>query len=280
MDWLAYLALWLNALANAIGRWLLAPIGVMPGWLSATLAAVVTGILLLLMFKYTSPQHVIKRARNEINANLLALKLFKDCPGVAVRAQGRILAGAGKLFVCALLPMAVMAIPVTVFLGQMGLWYQERPLKVGEDTVLTVSLNQDAPGTLADVALEKNAAVETKVGPVRVPSKYMVCWDIEAKEPGYHRLAFRVNGQEVQKELAIGDGFMRVSAERPGWSWSDMLLHPWEEPFRPNGIVRSIQIAYPERDSWTSGTDLWVVYWFIVSFVSAFAFRKVLRVNV
>ena len=34
MDFLAQVIVWLNALANAVGRVLLAPIGVLPGWLS------------------------------------------------------------------------------------------------------------------------------------------------------------------------------------------------------------------------------------------------------
>ena len=111
MDVLARVAAWLNAAANFLGRWLLAPVGVVPGWLSATVVAAVTGVLLLVVFKYTSNQRAIKRVRNDIDANLLALKLFKDSTRVALRAQGRILLGAGRLFVLAVVPMLVMACP-------------------------------------------------------------------------------------------------------------------------------------------------------------------------
>jgi hypothetical protein len=44
--------------------------------------------------------------------------------------------------------------------------------------------------------------------------------------------------------------------------------------------VRSVEIDYPRRDSWTSGADYWVCYWFAVSMVVAFCFRRVLHVNV
>ena len=84
----------------------------------------------------------------------------------------------------------------------------------------------------------------------------------------------------VAKELAIGDGLMRVSTERPGWDWSAILLNPGEEPFRPDDPVRSIEIDYPQRSSWTSGTDSWVIYWFVVSMVAALCFRRALNVNV
>src|SRR5690349_10307266 len=133
MDFLAQLVVWLNGMANALGRLLLAPVGVSPGWLSATIIATVTGVLLLFVFKYTSNQRAIKRVRNDINAHLLALKLFKDSAWVALRAQAHILLGAFSLFCLAVVPILVMLVPVTLLLSQLALWYQYRPLKVGED---------------------------------------------------------------------------------------------------------------------------------------------------
>jgi hypothetical protein len=73
---------------------------------------------------------------------------------------------------------------------------------------------------------------------------------------------------------------MRVSVQRPAWDWSDALLHPAEPPFRPDSAVRSIEIDYPERSSWTSGTGWWLIYWFVVSTVSALCLRRWLNVNV
>ena len=110
--------------------------------------------------------------------------------------------------------------------------------------------------------IEPNTAVETVVGPVRVPSKREICWNLRARENGYHRLAFHCDGQTVEKELAIGDGFMRHRAERPAWSWTDMFWQPAEEPFAPDSPVQAIRIAYPDRHSWTSGSEWWLLYGF------------------
>jgi hypothetical protein len=279
-DALARIAVWLNVLANALGEWLLAPVAVLPGWLSATVVAAVTGVLLLVVFKYTSAQRAIKRVRDDIDANLLALKLFKESARVALRAQGRLLAGAARLFVLALLPTLLMALPVTLVLGQLSLWYQQRPLRVGEEAVVTMTLNGKPDAAFPEVSLRPGDSAEATVGPVRVLSKREVCWNVKARESGYHRLAFQVGDRAADKELAVGDGFMRVSARRPGWVLSEVLMYPREEPFAPDSPVRSIEIAYPARPSWTSGTDRWVVYWFGVSLAAAFCFRRALRVNV
>ncbi len=277
-DVLAQIAAWLSAASSALGRFVFAPVGVVPGWLSATVVAAVTGVLLLAVFKYTSDQRAITRVRNDINAHLLALKLFKDSARVSLRAQGRILRGAFWLFVLAIVPMLVMVVPVTLLLGQLALWYQVRPLRVGEDTVITLKLNGDAGSAWPTVSLQPTDSVEVMVGPVRIRTKREVCWNVKAREPGSHRLVFQVGDQPSSKELAIGDGLMPISTERPGWEWSAILLNPGEEPFRPDHAVRSIEIEYPHRSSWTSGTDSWVIYWFVVSMAAALCFRRAMNV--
>src|SRR5262245_32425105 len=141
MDVLAQVVVWLNAISNALGSVVLAPIGVLPGWLSATLVAVGSGLLFLVAFKYTSNQRAIKAVRSDIKANLLALKLFKESPWVTLRAQGRVLWGALRSVALAVVPLLVMAVPVCLLLGQVALWYQVRPLPVGEEAVITVKLN-------------------------------------------------------------------------------------------------------------------------------------------
>jgi hypothetical protein len=280
MNFLAQIVVWLNAVANAVGKWLLAPIAVLPGWISATAIAAVTGVLLLAVFKYTSNQRAIKRVRDDIKAHLLALKLFKDSAVVAVRAQGRIFAGALWLLFFSLVPMVVMAVPVMLVLGQLALWYQSRPLRVGEDAVLTLKLQDGADAPWPAVSLQPTDAVEVAVGPVRVQSKRELCWSIKARENGYHRLAFQVGDDTIAKELAVGDRFMRVSVKRPRWIWSDALLHPWEKPFAADSPVQWVEIDYPARSSWTSGTNYWMIYWFVVSMVAALCFRRVLNVNI
>ena len=280
MDALAHVVVWLNAVANAVGGLVLAPIAVLPGWLSATIVSVATGLLLLVIFKYTSHQRAIKRVRDDIKANLLSLKLFKDSTSVTFLAQGRVFVGAFRLMVLAIVPMAVMLVPVCLFLGQLAPWYQNRPLQVGEEAVMTLKLNGDVEGPQPDVRLEPTTAVDVTIGPVRVLSKREVCWNIRARENGYHRVRFRAGGQAADKQLAVGDGWMRLSARRPAWRWSDILLYPCERPFGPGSLIQSIQIDYPGRESWTSGTDWWIVYWFAVSLVAALCFRRLLNVNI
>jgi len=269
----------LNGLANWCAEYLLAPIAVLPGWLSATLVAVATGVFMLLVFKVTSNQRAVKRARDNIKANLLALSLFKDSVAVGLRCQRRILTGACRLLLLAIVPMLVMTAPMCLLLAQLALWYQARPLRVGEEAVLTVLLC-DGSAEMPEVQLEPTTAAEATIGPVRVPSKRMICWNLRAEEVGYHRLTLEVAGRKIDKELAVGDGFMRVSLRRPAQNWTEALLHPREEPFSHDSVVQAVEIDYPQRDAWTSGSDSWLVYWFVASLIAAFCVRPWLNVNI
>jgi hypothetical protein len=270
---------WLNRLASAAAGVLLAPVENLPGWVSSTLVAIVTGVLMLIAFKYTSNQPAVKRARDKIKANLLALSLFKENLAVSFRAQGRILLNAARLLGLAVVPMLVMLIPMCLILGQLALWYQARPVQVGEPAVVMLQLAAGALDEMPTVELEPDPAVEVTTGPVRVLSRREVCWNITPRTAGYHHLVFTVDGQRIEKELAVGTRYMRVSQKRPPLDVEEVLLHPWESPFAPQDPVRTIEISYPARAAWISGTRTWLLYWFGASMVAALAFRKVFNVN-
>lgn len=282
MDVLTTIVVWLNSWANALGGVLLAPVAWLPGWLSATAVAVVSGVALLAVFKYTSNQAAIKSVKDDVKANLLALQLFKENTPVVLRSQAGVLWGATRLALFAVVPMLVMTAPVLLALGQLSLWFQSRPLHVDEEAVVTLNVADAAAVSAA--RLEPNAAIEVPVGPLQVPSERQVCWRIKALRPGRHQLVFRVGERVADKELAVcgpstGDRMMRVSSLRPAWNLGDALLNPAEKPLDLASPIQSIAIAYPPRSSWTSGADTWVVYWLVISMAAGFAFRRVLNVN-
>src|SRR5262245_10698520 len=150
---LTWLVVWINWFAGRVASIALAPIAWLPGWLSATLIATATGILMLIAFKYTSNQAAIRRVRNQIKANLLALSLFKDDVRVAFAVQFGLLRSAGTLLALSLVPMLVMLAPMCLLLGQLALWFQARPLSVGEDAVVTVHVAEGSDPFWQDIQL-------------------------------------------------------------------------------------------------------------------------------
>jgi len=280
MKFLAYLVIWINAAVNAVSKFLLAPIGVLPGWLSITIISAVTGLFLMIIFKYTSNQTAIGKVRDNIKANMLALKLYKDSMSVTLQAQGQVFKGAFLLLFHAVRPMLVMIVPVSLLLAQMGLWYQYRPLLVGEQAMVTMQLNGNMESPWPKISIESTPSAEVVAGPVRVLSKRQIYWQIKAHENTSRPIVFQVDNHRIEKEFAIGDGFTPVSIERPGLHWSDILMNPAEKPFVAESVVNSISIDYPDRPSKICGTDWWVVYFFVVSMVFALIFKPFLKVRI
>ena len=271
--------IWLNRLVNSLAAALLAPVAWLPGWLSATLIAVVTGICMMAIFKYTSNQKAIERTRNGIKANLLALSLFKEDIRVGLRCQFALVCGAVRLLGLSLVPMLVMIVPTCLLLGQMALWYQARPLRVGEEAVVTVQLAESESNPNRVCELVPASVISAMIGPIRVTSKQMVCWKIVGTQPGYHDIAFDVDNRRVTKQVAVGDHFMSTSLKRPDSTFTDVMLHPREQPFSQDSPVRSIEITFPERLSWTAGSRTWLAWWFVVSMAAAFVARPLLNVK-
>ena len=269
----------LNRIANSIGGFLLSPIEFLPDAAAACAVAIVTGVLMLIGFKYTSHQTAIKRIRDGIKAELLALSLFKDRIAVSLLCQARIILNSFKSVLYTLVPIGAMIVPVSLLLGQLSLWWQASPLKVGDEAVITVKLAGDSKNPMPEVQLKPSSAIETTTGPIRIRTQRAICWNVKAKEAGYHQIAFTVDDKPVEKQLAVGRGAMRVSVRRPEWRWSDVLLYPAEDPFDPQSPVKSIEIQYPERHSWMSGTHSWLIFWFAASTVAALCLRGVFHVN-
>lgn len=276
---LTNLITFLNQLANNTLGVLFQAIGWMPGVVSIGVIGAITGVVMLVTFKYTSNQSAIKHTRDQIKANLLGLSLFKDNLGVALGMQARLLLGAASLLMLSIVPMLVMIVPTCLILSQLALWYQARPLEKGEQAIVTFHASNKTT-KLEWVQLLESPSFEITKGPVHVSSKQMTCWEIKATEHGQHEMQFTLGEYRMTKQLSVGSGFMPVSEIRPGSAWMDTLLHPREVPFSAESPVDSIVIEYPKRPSWTYGSHTWLITWFLVSMIAAFAAKPLLHVNI
>jgi len=280
MGFFVMLITWVNVVTNAIGGFFLAPVASVPGWFSITVISAVLGVFLLVIFKYTSNQKAIGHVRDDIKANLLAVKLFKDSFSVTFRSQGNVFCASFKLLFYSIVPMLVMIVPVILIMAQMSLWYQACPLLPGDEPVIVRLKLNDNLDTFPQVALESLPAARTIIGPVRVFNKKEIFWKIKPVDEGNHNLIFHIGDRRYEKQLAIGEGFMRLSPKRPGADFADILLYPLEKPFTSDSPVHSISINYPERDSRINGTDWWIVYFFVVSMIFAFMFKPLIKVRI
>ena len=273
------LVVWLNSIVNPIGRIVFAPIAVLPGWLSATIIGVGTGLLTLLAFKFTSNQQAIKRVRSDIKANLLALALFKDSVPVSLKSQGRIVVAAAQvagLFHCAdcghVGPDGVATGAIVAVVCGAAIASRR---KCGRDD----ELEQPGYHQVAEGATRCFGRVQTDIGTGENRRRAGDMLERRGQPKWNSPAGLDIDGTKIEKELAIGDGPMRVSLCARHGTGLRRMLNPAETPLAANSPVRSIEIQYPKRLGFASGTNTWVIYWFVVSFAAALCCRRMLNVQ-
>jgi hypothetical protein len=272
----------LNSILTALFDTVYAVLGLGPRWLSLVLLSAVVGVIALIVVRYCSNQAAIGRVKDDIKANMLSLKLFKDELRVVLKAQARLVRAGLKMQYYMLPPLLVMFIPFVLIAAQMGLRYQWRPVDPGEPTDLTVRLRPDAPDAALNWVLQAPEGVEaTPSGHgVRISAdRKAVVWNLTGRRPGRFVLTLQEGDRTVTKEFVVGDGQDRVSPKRPGPSLLDRILYPAEQPFGSASVIESIAITYPARESWFHGADWWIVWFLVLSIVAALLLKSVFGVK-
>ncbi len=256
-----------------------------PPWFGLVLISAIAGVVMLVAFGYLSNQAGIARAKDDIKANLLALKLFKEDLRVALRAQVRIMWALLRLQRYMLVPILWMALPTMLLLSQMAMRYQWRPFVPGEPILLKVHC-LDRPGVHADsteyarsATIEVPGGLSVEVGPIA--GQFDTAWRLNANQPGRFQLTIKSSPEVGTKEIVIGRPLERVSPVRPAKDWIQQLLYPVEPVISADGSLpkHSVELAYPELKSRIYGSDYWVLTFFVVSMLSALLFKPVFKIR-
>ncbi|MCD6392942.1 MAG: hypothetical protein J7M40_05495 [Planctomycetes bacterium] len=268
----------INAIFTAVFGWMVGPVMRLPGWLSCAVLAGIAALLILIIYKYTSNQKAIRRIRNRIKANLLAMRLYKDSLQVTLAVQWELFKAGVALLLNSLVPLAVMLMPMMMILAQLQSWYGYEPLAPGAEAVVTVQL--DSSESLSSVKISSISGAHIVTGPVRIQSLAQAAWVIQADEAGDGKITLKVNEEEFEKSLAIGKAqYMQISSLRPGPKITDVLLYPAERPFKTDSAVKSVAVGYPQR-TWRTGiTNSWLVDFFIMSCALALLLKNVIKVS-
>ena len=81
--------------------------------------SVVIGLVMVVVFRYTSDQKAIGQAKDQLKAHLLAVRLFQDQLPVVIRAYGRIFRGTGRYLRLAFMPFLISLLPITFLIIQL-----------------------------------------------------------------------------------------------------------------------------------------------------------------
>lgn len=249
-----------------------------------SLMSLVFGVIALLIFKWTSDQDKLEQVKNKIHAGIFEIRLFNDDLRAIFRAMFVILRHNLTYMRLALVPLVIMIPLLLPMLGQLQFHYGYEGLKVGDETLVKVEMNEKWPeGQRPNVMLEVPEGLRVKAGPVWAPSISELSWNVAAEEWGDYELEFQIEGETVTKTVQVADNIVaRRSPVRPT-SFLDQLQYPAEAPVPSSMPVAKISMAYPHGNAGIEGWEnelTWILIFLVLSIVFALVLRKPLGVTI
>src|SRR3984885_15871483 len=136
--------------------------------------SVVIGLLMIVLFGYTSDQKAIGIAKDQLKAHLLAVRLYRDQIPVVMGSYGKILRGTGRYLKLAFKPLLYVIVPITLLMVQVDRYLGATPIAVNAPFLMTVRTTTGE--ALNDATLELPAGITTTAPPVPVVAENEVVW--------------------------------------------------------------------------------------------------------
>jgi len=251
--------------------------------------SLLTALLMLFIFRFTSNQEGIRQVKNKIKAHLLELRLFKDSLSISFKAQGNILRYNLKYISYSAKPLLVMIIPLILILIQLNLWFGYEALTPGQETILKVKLEEGQNPLDINLSLEPSTGFNIQTPPLRVEEEREINWRLQAREKGVHDLTLIVNSQRITKKLAVGQKpLSKISPLKARRNFINELINPGEAPVPGDLRIKTIEVKYPVKDMklfgwnipWLLGLPPWLIVYFALSIILGFAFKGFFKVEI
>jgi hypothetical protein len=241
--------------------------------------SVVIGLLMVVVFRYTSDQKAIHVAKDHLKAHLLALRLFQDQIPVVIRSYGRILLATGRYLRLAFMPLLFVSVPLILLVAQIDRYLGSIPFETGQPFL--VSARVTGGDGFSDATLELPAGLVTTAPPVHVPAENEVVWRVVAEREGSFVVNVQTLAQASAKQIVVGSGMPRLSAVRlRGQLWR-RLLYSAEPALPESNPVQTIEVQYPSRDIAFAGFEWnWIWLFFVLSLAAGFLFKSILGIEI
>jgi len=261
-------------------------LSLLDGWsplMRIVVVSTLLGIVMAIVFRFTTNQRKLCRVAELCRAEVLAIKLFKDDPRVMFRSIGQLLRNTAQRLWYSLPPMFVMLIPFAFLLSHLAVWYEYRPLTVGDTAIVELQLSDSAWEQYQEVSPQVPVQLTVETSPLRDPEAKSIFWRIRVNQATPAKIHWQFGADSVDKEVAVASEsqmFCPVSVRLPGPGWWDRLLHPVEQTLGAGSPLRGITVHHQQRDVPLFG---WNVPWWatvlIVSTVAALVVRPLVKVQ-
>jgi hypothetical protein len=241
--------------------------------------SLVIGLLMVVVFRYTSDQKAIHVAKDRLKAHLLALRLFQDQIPVVLRSYGRIVLATGRYLRLAFKPLLLVIAPLSFLIVQFDRYLGSMPVEAGQPFLVKVRM--DNPNSLNETSLQLPDGLSTTAPAVHVPSESEVVWRVVAEKPGEYFVHVQASDQTLSKRIVVGAGLSRLSPIRLRGKFWERIFVSGEPALPENNPIESIDVQYPARNIAFAGFEWnWIWLFFVLSLAAGFLFKSILGIEI
>jgi uncharacterized membrane protein (DUF106 family) len=245
--------------------------------------SLVVGLLMVVLFGYTSDQKAIGIAKDQLKAHLLAVRLYRDQIPVVMGSYGKILRGTGRYLKLAFKPLLYVIIPITLLIVQIDRYLGAAPIPPNVPFLLTAHFAGQATGGDAPngVTLDLPPEITMTAPPVHVLADNEIVWRLVGSKEGKYEVKVAAAGLSAAKAVCVGNGLPRISTIRLRGHFWERMFSSAEAALPENSPIESISINYADRNIEIAGYGMnWIWLFFILSMVAGFIFKELLGIQI
>jgi hypothetical protein len=270
---------------NRISEFIVTGINRLFGWLPPIGVLLVHGLLMgvlaLSVYALVSNQASIKRTKSRLLARVLEIRLFQDDPLAVIGSFFRVLGGTFLYMKDSLMPLVVMLPIVVLWITQLAGFYEWRPLRAGETTVVAVKMEKGTDISSGTPKLSVPAGMTVETEAFRSLKDNEVVWRVKADAAATGTLKIDVAGESAEKEVAAASGgLVQVSPKRLKTGFWEKVYYPYEASLPADKKFSEIRVTYPQGQIKIFGIEMnWLIILLIASILFGFALKKPFKVE-
>jgi hypothetical protein len=241
--------------------------------------SVVVGLVMVLVFNYTSDQKAIHTAKDRLKAHLLALRLFQDQIQIVLRSYVRIVFATGHYLRLAFKPLLFVIVPITFLIVQVDRYLGSVPLSAGQTFLIKARI--DNPDLLNAASLQLPDGLVSTAPPVHEFAEKNITWRLIAERAGEYAVNLQIENQLFAKRVVVGSGMPRLSPVRLRGKFWERLFVSAEPALPANESVEAIDVQYTAREIAFAGMQWnWIWLFFVLSMAAGFLFKTILGIEI
>jgi len=228
------------------------------------LVSIITGTVMLFLFKLTSNQQAMKEVKTRISAYFLEMRLYNEDISVVMASQRNILKANMGYMKLAVIPALVMIVPVILIMVQLNLRYAQVGFRPGDTAMVKVKVEEGVDVLGNRMTIKAGRGIEKASPAVRIPSLNETDWKIKLTDTGVHDLTLETATGDVTIPVYATARLVPIHGIFKKASFWETIFNPGAPRIPKEIPVEAIEILYPEMSFNWGFIDLSWLWSFLV----------------